>query len=234
MFRHVRDDIHFVYFEGQFIILDILSDSYSVLSPKQTHDLHLLATQPSHSTLFRNPLLGGNKLFKEELFTNPDERLSLNTTTYTGVPVNCWQLHPNSINKTKSIRLLISFIFILRTVHRCSKTHRLAGLLRMLNKKLTYNKKINIKKPCVDELISTLNMACLLYKKKTKCLEWACALILIGARYQYDMTLVIGVQNRPFYAHAWVEFAGQVIGDDPERRRQLAIIYPSNEQVNSI
>jgi hypothetical protein len=51
---------------------------------------------------------------------------------------------------------------------------------------------------------------------------------VLGFEYGFDLTLVIGVQNRPFYAHAWVELDGEIIGDDPRLPEQLAVIYKIN------
>lgn len=68
----------------------------------------------------------------------------------------------------------------------------------------------------------------MLYYKRTKCLEWACALILLGINHGLSLNLVIGVQNRPFFAHAWVEHLGSIVGDNPRRRQQLAVIYELN------
>ncbi|WP_052738489.1 lasso peptide biosynthesis B2 protein [Robbsia andropogonis] len=76
----------------------------------------------------------------------------------------------------------------------------------------------------IAQSVCALNRACLLYPRRTKCLEWSAALVHLCQRRGVDVDLVIGVSGGPFSAHAWVEHDGMVMGDDAERRRQFAVI----------
>lgn len=239
MFSHARDGLYFVSFEGQCISLDIADDTYTVFSVEQSRRLlDLLGpwkrSISSPSTPDRNPLVGGRLLLKSEVFDTSDPKLFVSTKVYPGVSIDCWQLAPRPIFTDCRPKLIAHSILALHKVHRISKTKRLFGLIDLIaNERRT----LNFKAPAMDEvskLVRSLNAASLLYYKKTKCLEWACASILTGYRYGLDMKLVIGVQNRPFYAHAWVELCGDVVGDDPMRREQFAVIYETGERAESV
>lgn len=73
-------------------------------------------------------------------------------------------------------------------------------------------------------LVNILNKACFLYPTRTKCLEWAMSLVLLALKRGWKCNLEIGVQNYPFFAHAWVECDGEVVMDDQNLREGLAII----------
>jgi hypothetical protein len=47
---------------------------------------------------------------------------------------------------------------------------------------------------------------------------------MTASKNRCPVNLVIGVQNYPFMAHAWVESNGKIIGDDSRLRENLAII----------
>jgi len=74
------------------------------------------------------------------------------------------------------------------------------------------------------DLVDILNKACFLYPTRTKCLEWAMSFVLLALKRGWKCNLEIGVQNYPFFAHAWVECDGKVVMDDQNLREGLAII----------
>ncbi len=111
-------------------------------------------------------------------------------------------------------------------VHQRSAVTRLAGLKQLIER--AQLRRELVPKCELGELVKALNAACMLYYRKTKCLEWSSALALVGYRFGYDLRLIVGVQNRPFYAHAWIEHEGHTVGDDPDLRKQLAVILEIN------
>src|ERR1700722_14191287 len=67
----------------------------------------------------------------------------------------------------------------------------------------------------VEHVCFAVDMACIWYWKEALCLQrsaaTACLLRTLGAPAQ----LVIGAQQMPFRAHAWVEVDGLVVNDKP-------------------
>jgi hypothetical protein len=65
----------------------------------------------------------------------------------------------------------------------------------------------------VEHVCSAVDLACIWYWKEALCLQrsaaTACLLRASGVRAQ----LVIGAQQMPFKAHAWVEVDGRVVND---------------------
>ncbi len=73
-------------------------------------------------------------------------------------------------------------------------------------------------------LANIVNKACLIYPSRTKCLEWAMTFVLMALKRKWKCNLEIGVQNYPFFAHAWVECDGKVVMDTQDLREGLGII----------
>jgi hypothetical protein len=192
----------FAWFDDQLIMLDIKKNEYAILSPQQSREI------------------------AEKVDGDEHDRVSnIRKRKYAGVLSNCWSLKNDDIS-ISNWRIVRRAICILSLVHRCSQNQRLAGLERLIEDRRSF---INgSRRVGAGDLVKSLNGACLLYRKKTKCLEWSAALVVLGFEYGFDFTLVIGVQNRPFYAHAWVELDGEIVGDDPRLPDQLAIIHRIN------
>ena len=74
------------------------------------------------------------------------------------------------------------------------------------------------------ELAAIVNKACFVYPARTKCLEWAITFVLLSLKRKWKCNLEIGVQNYPFFAHAWVECDGKVVMDSQDLRKGLGII----------
>ncbi|PCE32593.1 hypothetical protein BZL54_10255 [Burkholderia ubonensis subsp. mesacidophila] len=143
-------------------------------------------------------------------------------SAYSGVSLNCWMLKERDVSFSANVLIVARALALLRCVHRCANAERMIGLKRLIERKrLARSKRSTVG---IDVLIRSLNAACMLYTKKTKCLEWGAVLVLLGFRYGHDLRLVVGVQSRPFYAHAWAELDGEVVGDESTLRDQLAVI----------
>jgi hypothetical protein len=67
----------------------------------------------------------------------------------------------------------------------------------------------------IEAVSAAVDMACVWYWKEVLCLQrsavTACLLKQCGVRAE----MVIGAQQMPFKAHAWVEVAGRVVNDKP-------------------
>ena len=65
------------------------------------------------------------------------------------------------------------------------------------------------------EICQAVDLAAVLYFRRVLCLQRSAATACLMKRYGFPAQLVIGVQQLPFAAHAWVELGGLVINDKP-------------------
>ena len=66
-----------------------------------------------------------------------------------------------------------------------------------------------------DKICSAVDMACIWYWKEAPCLQRSAAAACLLKRYGVPAQMVIGAQQMPFKAHAWVEVNGRVVNDKP-------------------
>jgi hypothetical protein len=64
-------------------------------------------------------------------------------------------------------------------------------------------------------ICKALDLAAVLYFHKVLCLQRSAAAACLLKKYGFAAQLVIGVQQLPFAAHAWVELDGAVLNDKP-------------------
>jgi|GEM_PF-1253329 len=111
-------------------------------------------------------------------------------------------------------------------VHWVIKRSGINGLFDVINKNSPPHTTLIF--PEVDalaQLAATVDAATLLYPKKTFCLAWSATLVLLALKKRWDVSLVIGVQANPFYAHAWAQTSdGTVIHDDAQVAQVLSKI----------
>jgi hypothetical protein len=67
----------------------------------------------------------------------------------------------------------------------------------------------------VERICSAIDMACIWYWKEALCLQRSAATACLLKRYGVTAKMVIGAQQMPFKAHAWVEVGGRVVNDKP-------------------
>jgi hypothetical protein len=73
-------------------------------------------------------------------------------------------------------------------------------------------------------LARALDSAASCYFKRAWCLQRSLAAALLMRLCRWPARLVIAAQRVPFAAHAWVEWNGVVINDDPEACAQFAVL----------
>lgn len=67
----------------------------------------------------------------------------------------------------------------------------------------------------VEKICSAMDLACIWYWKEALCLQRSAATACLLKRFGVPAQLVIGAQQMPFKAHAWVEVRGRVVNDKP-------------------
>lgn len=76
----------------------------------------------------------------------------------------------------------------------------------------------------VEEICSAVDMACIWYWKEALCLQRSAATACLLREYGVPAQLVIGAQQMPFKAHAWVEVEGRVVNDKPYMHEMYAVL----------
>jgi hypothetical protein len=84
--------------------------------------------------------------------------------------------------------------------------------------------KVSTSPNSVERICSAVDMACIWYWKEALCLQRSAATACLLKRFGVPALLVIGAQQMPFKAHAWVEVDGRVVNDKPYAREMYAVL----------
>jgi Transglutaminase-like superfamily len=76
----------------------------------------------------------------------------------------------------------------------------------------------------VERINSAIDMACIWYWKEALCLQRSAATACLLKKYGVPARMVIGAQQMPFKAHAWVEVDGSVVNDKPYTSEMYAVL----------
>lgn len=76
----------------------------------------------------------------------------------------------------------------------------------------------------VEQICAAVDMACVWYWKEVLCLQRSAATAYLLKRYRVPAQMMIGAQQMPFRAHAWVEVDGRVVNDKPYVREMYAVL----------
>jgi len=75
-----------------------------------------------------------------------------------------------------------------------------------------------------DKICAAVDMACIWYWKEVQCLQRSAAATCLLKKYGVPAQMVIGAQQMPFKAHAWVEVNGRVVNDKPYVPQMYAVL----------
>jgi hypothetical protein len=76
----------------------------------------------------------------------------------------------------------------------------------------------------VERICSAIDMACIWYWKEALCLQRSAATACLLKKYGVSAQMVIGAQQIPFKAHAWVEVGGCVVNDKPYTAEMYSVL----------
>jgi hypothetical protein len=76
----------------------------------------------------------------------------------------------------------------------------------------------------IERISYAVDLATIWYWKQAQCLQRSAATACLLRQYGVPAELVIGAQQLPFKAHAWVEVGGQVVNDKPYMREMYAVL----------
>jgi hypothetical protein len=81
-----------------------------------------------------------------------------------------------------------------------------------------------IEADAIDRICHAVDLACIWYWKEVLCLQRSAATTCLLRSRCIPARMVLGVQQTPFRAHAWVETNGQVVNDKPYMRDLYMVI----------
>jgi Transglutaminase-like superfamily len=76
----------------------------------------------------------------------------------------------------------------------------------------------------VETVCAAVDMACIWYWKEVLCLQRSAATACLLKRRGVPAQMMIGAQQMPFRAHAWVEVDARVVNDKPYMREMYAVL----------
>ena len=76
----------------------------------------------------------------------------------------------------------------------------------------------------IQRICAAVDMACIWYWKEVLCLQRSAATACLLKRYGVPAQMMIGAQQMPFKAHAWVEVNARVVNDRPYMREMYAVL----------
>jgi len=76
----------------------------------------------------------------------------------------------------------------------------------------------------VETVCEAVDMACIWYWKEVLCLQRSAVTACLLKQYGIPAQMVIGAQQMPFRAHAWVEIDGCVVNDKPYMQEMYTVL----------
>jgi prolyl oligopeptidase len=76
----------------------------------------------------------------------------------------------------------------------------------------------------VERVCRAMDIVCFCYPRRTLCLQRSAATVCLLRQCGVQAELVIGAQQTPFRAHAWVEVDGLVVNDKSYVREMYAVL----------
>lgn len=81
-----------------------------------------------------------------------------------------------------------------------------------------------ISRDVVEQVCVAVDMACVWYWKQVLCLQRSGATTCLLKQHGVPAQMILGAQQIPFKAHAWVEVDGRVVNDKPYMREMYAVL----------
>jgi hypothetical protein len=78
--------------------------------------------------------------------------------------------------------------------------------------------------PSADRICHAMDVACIWYWKQVLCLQRSAAAACLLRSHGLSAEMVIGTQQMPFKAHAWVEVGGRVVNDKPYMSEMYTVL----------
>lgn len=76
----------------------------------------------------------------------------------------------------------------------------------------------------VEQICAAVDMACIWYWKQVLCLQRSATATCLLKQHGVPAQMILGAQQIPFKAHAWVEVDGHVVNDKPYIQEIYAVL----------
>lgn len=76
----------------------------------------------------------------------------------------------------------------------------------------------------IDTICAAVDNACIWYWKEVLCLQRSATTTCLLRRFGVPAQMIIGAQQMPFKAHAWVEVDGRVVNDKSYVREMYSVL----------
>lgn len=104
--------------------------------------------------------------------------------------------------------------------------HLARGNFNALHKKVRTCaiREVSVPVKTVEQICAAVDTACIFYWKKVLCLQRSAATACLLKGYGIPAQMMIGAQQMPFKAHAWIEVDGRVVNDRPYVRELYSVL----------
>jgi hypothetical protein len=82
----------------------------------------------------------------------------------------------------------------------------------------------DVRRRSVEQVCSAVDQAILWYPRQVLCLQRSTVAVWLLKESGFPAQLLLGAQQLPFRAHAWVEVEGQVVNDKPSVAEIYAVL----------
>lgn len=83
---------------------------------------------------------------------------------------------------------------------------------------------VTVSQPTIEQICYAVDLAAIWYWKEALCLQRSAATACLLKQCGVDARMIIGVQQIPFKAHAWVEVNGCIVNDKPYMREIYGVL----------
>ncbi len=241
MYLHVNDHIRLACYNDEMVLFDLRKDKFIILNKNVEKVItFLLSNEIKHSDskycipnttniildnqTFNDIIreLLNQKVFNSQYYNIPSTVI-IRKKESTGAFTGQWKLLDKEIVSEISFFDFVKNLYFLLKARIYTKVLGINYLIKEI-KKYKYNKYIPHCEDSINNLIYTLNEACIYFPTKTKCLEWSTAFMFLAKNKHLKCNLVIGVQITPFLSHAWIEIKNKPLLDSVEIANNTVII----------
>lgn len=231
---HLCDHVYIAQFRDELILLDTKRDKYTIcfqqfssllleiIEEKQIDSQNSFSGAQASQDLDSIQKLIDDRIIEKKDILYPfyiDRKIASD-----GASNVDWRLPLENKKVNLNFSVLTAFLTLIQ-VHFYIKVNGFYSTIQLIKKSRRIQSNYIIpQEKDLRNLANIVNKACLLYPTRTKCLEWAMTFVLLALKRKWKCNLEIGVQNYPFFAHAWVECNGKVVMDSQDLREGLAII----------
>jgi hypothetical protein len=216
---------------SEVVLLDLNSNRYKILDEKSSTALVSCLSSNANQSLLSDD--ENNKVwihtFLEAGILEPSDQdgiCSLVKPLKTGgLKDYSWVLQKCTLPFSQvSLLDTIECFFSLFSMDRLIRRKGFKGIIDFLRKKR--QREVTWIFPSDASLYSLracLDLACRYYPGEVVCLLWAVTFAYMALDRGWDINLVVGGQLYPFFAHAWIEKQGKVIGDRDDLNLYLGV-----------